>query len=289
VQIMYGIAGERMLAEREIKSLSGYENSSPVRIGNAASEQFQLDLYGEVLDAFFCAYCKLEHFSAEDFALLRLLVEHLETVWEKPDNGIWEVRGGLQHFTYSKVMAWVAFDRAIKIAESDKLDAPFERWKKTREVIHKQVCEKAFNKQLNSFVQHYGSHQLDASVLLMAMVGFLPPEDPRIHGTVEAIERHLTQDGLVMRYDTSRTEDGLTGGEGKFLACSFWLVSNLRAVPELLYLVSTVLKPSGCILRRDGRNGLRYGFIESLRGASLCRTQELFDLRPSFFNGIEVG
>jgi len=230
VQIMYGIAGERMLAEREIKSLSGYENSSPVLIGNAASEQLQLDLYGEVLNAFFWAYGKLGHVSAGDFALLQLLVEHLETIWEKPDNGIWEIRGGPQHFTYSKVMAWVAFDRAIKIAESSKLDAPVERWKKTRDVIHKQVCEKAFNERLNSFVQYYGSQQLDASVLLMAMVGFLPPEDPRIHSTVEAIERHLTQDGLVMRYDTSTTEDGLPGGEGKFLACSFWLVSNLKLI-----------------------------------------------------------
>jgi GH15 family glucan-1,4-alpha-glucosidase len=230
VQIMYGIAGERMLAEREIKSLPGYENSSPVRIGNAASEQFQLDLYGEVLDAFFCAYGKVEHVSAKDFALLQLLVEHLETIWEKPDNGIWEVRGGPQHFTYSKVMAWVAFDRAIKIAESSKLDAPVERWQKARDVIHTQVCEKAFNKRLNSFVQHYGSQQLDASVLLMALVGFLPPEDPRIRGTVEAIERHLTRDGLVMRYNTSTTEDGLPGSEGKFLACSFWLVSNLKLI-----------------------------------------------------------
>ena len=230
VQIMYGISGERMLAEQDIKSLPGYENSFPVRIGNAASEQLQLDLYGEVLDAFFWAYGKLDHVSAEDFALLQLLVEHLETIWEKPDNGIWEIRGGPQHFTYSKVMAWVAFDRAIKIAESSKLDAPVERWKKTRDVIHKQVCEKAFNERLNSFVQYYGSQQLDASVLLMAMVGFLPPEDPRIHGTVEAIERHLTQDGLVMRYDTSTTEDGLPGGEGKFLACSFWLVSNLKLI-----------------------------------------------------------
>jgi GH15 family glucan-1,4-alpha-glucosidase len=230
VQIMYGIAGERMLAEREIKSLPGYENSSPVRSGNAASEQLQLDLYGEVLDAFFCAYGKVEPVSAKDFALLQLLVEHLETIWEKPDNGIWEVRGGPQHFTYSKVMAWVAFDRAIKIAESSTLDAPISRWKETRDVIHKQVCEKAFNKRLNSFAQHYGSEQLDASVLLMAMVGFLPPEDPRIRGTVEAIERHLTQDGLVMRYNTSTTEDGLPGSEGKFLACSFWLVSNLKLI-----------------------------------------------------------
>ena len=230
VQIMYGISGERMLAEQELKSLPGYEKSSPVRIGNAASKQLQLDLYGEVLDAFFCAYGKLEPVSAEDFALLRLLVEHLETIWEKPDEGIWEVRGGPQHFTYSKVMAWVAFDRAIKIAESSKLDLPVTRWRNTRDIIHKQVCEKAFDKRLNSFVQHYGSKQLDASVLLIALVGFLPPEDPRIRGTVEAIERYLIRDGLVMRYATSTTDDGLPGSEGKFLACSFWLVSNLKLI-----------------------------------------------------------
>jgi len=230
MQIMYGISGERMLPERVLKALSGYEESSPVRIGNAASEQLQLDVYGEVLDAFFCAYGKLDHVLAEDFGLLRLLVEHLETIWEEPDEGIWEVRGGPKHFIYSKVMAWVAFDRAIKMAESAKLEAPVARWKKTRDVIHQQICEKGYNKRVNSFVQHYGSEQLDASVLLMAIVGFLPPEDPRIRSTVEAIERHLTQDGLVMRYNTSKTEDGLSGSEGKFLACSFWLVSNLKLI-----------------------------------------------------------
>lgn len=230
VQIMYGISGERTLAEWEIKSLSGYEMSSPVRIGNAAAEQLQLDIYGEVLDAFFWTYRKLGQNCAGDFSLLRLLVEHLETVWEKPDHGVWEVRGGAKHFTYSKVMAWVAFDRAIKIAETGKMEAPLTRWKQARDLIHQQVCEKAFNTRLKSFVQYYGSEQLDASLLLMAIVGFLPPEDPRIRGTVEAIEHHLTQDGLVMRYDTSKTEDGLPGSEGKFLACSFWLVSNLKLI-----------------------------------------------------------
>jgi len=231
VQIMYGIHGERMLAEHEIKCLCGYEHSSPVRVGNAASEQLQLDIYGEVLDASFWSYCKLGRITDDDFDLLRLLVEHLETIWELPDEGIWEVRGGPKHFTYSKVMAWVAFDRAIKIAEMGKLKAaPLKRWKKIRDTIHAQVCKKAFNKRLNSFVQYYGSRQLDASVLLLPLVGFLPPEDPRVHGTVEAIERHLTQDGLVMRYETSKTQDGLTGGEGKFLACSFWLVGNLKLI-----------------------------------------------------------
>ena len=207
LQIMYGISGERTLAEWEIKVLPGYENSRPVRIGNAAAEQLQLDTYGEVLDAFFWTYSTLEETNRKaDFTLLQKLVEHLETVWEKPDEGIWEVRGGPKHFTYSKVMAWVAFDRAVKIAEKGQFDAPVKRWKKTRDAIHKQVCAKGFSKRLNSFVQYYGAKQLDASVLLMAIVGFLPPEDPRIHGTVEAIEKHLTEDGLVMRYDTSKTK-----------------------------------------------------------------------------------
>ncbi len=230
VQIMYGISGERTLAEWKIQSLPGYENSSPVRVGNAASEQLQLDIYGEVLDAFFFTYGKLGHESAGDFNLLRSLVEHLETIWKEPDAGIWEVRGGPKHFTYSKVMAWVAFDRAVKLAKAIKADAPIERWEKTRDAIHKQVCKKGFSKRRNSFVQHYGSRQLDASVLLLAMVGFLPPEDPRIRGTVEAIERHLMQGGLVMRYDTSKTDDGLPGSEGKFLACSFWLATNLKLI-----------------------------------------------------------
>ena len=230
LQIMYGISGERTLAEWEIKSLPGYENSSPVRIGNAASEQLQLDTYGEVLDAFFWTYAKFGPGQPADFDLLRSLVEHLETVWQQPDEGIWEVRGGPQHFTYSKVMAWVAFDRAIKIAEKNGLEAPLRRWKKTRAAIHKQVCAKGFSKRRNSFVQHYGSTNLDASVLLMSIVGFLPPTDPRIIGTIAAIERHLTRDGLVMRYNTTKTKDGLPGTEGNFLACSFWMVTNLKLI-----------------------------------------------------------
>jgi GH15 family glucan-1,4-alpha-glucosidase len=191
----------------------------------------QLDTYGEVLDAFFWTFSAMKEDHREgDFSLLSKLVEHLETVWEQPDHGIWEVRGRPRHFTYSKVMAWVAFDRAIKIAEKGGFESPLSRWKKTREIIHEQICTKAFNKKLNGFAQYYGSDQLDASVLLLPMVGFLPPEDPRIQGTVKAIEKHLMQDGLVRRYDTSKTEDGLRGSEGKFLACSFWMVSNLKLI-----------------------------------------------------------
>ena len=156
------------------------------------------------------------------------LVEHLETIWDKPDEGIWETRGGAQQFTYSKVMAWVAFDRAIRVAAKLRVKAPVTRWKKVRASIHKQVCARAYNKKIGSFVQAYGSSQLDASLLLMPLVGFLPHDDPRVKGTILAIERDLMRDGLVMRYNTATSEDGLPPGEGVFLACSFWLVSNLK-------------------------------------------------------------
>ncbi|MBV8437977.1 MAG: glycoside hydrolase family 15 protein, partial [Silvibacterium sp.] len=176
-QIMYGVAGERLLAEWEIDALPGYENSRPVRIGNAAAGQVQLDTYGELLDTFFWTYRSLtREVRAAEFALLRAMVKHLESIWQLPDEGIWEVRGGPKHFTYSKVMAWVAFDRAIRIAEKCGFQAPIRRWKKTRDAIHRQVCEKGFSKRLNSFVQHYGAKHLDASALLLAVVGFLPPD-----------------------------------------------------------------------------------------------------------------
>ena len=230
IQIMYGIAGERTLLEYEV-SLPGYEKSAPVRIGNAAAQQLQLDTYGEVLDAFFWTYASLgDRNRSGDFDLLRRIVEHLETLWEQPDEGIWEVRGGPKHFTYSKVMAWVAFDRAIKIAEKVKFDTPIKRWKRIRDTIHAEVCTRAFDQSQNSFVQHYETKQLDASVLLIALVGFLPPQDPRVLGTISAIEKHLMEGGLVMRYDNRESNDGLPGAEGKFLACSFWLVSNLKLI-----------------------------------------------------------
>jgi GH15 family glucan-1,4-alpha-glucosidase len=230
VQIMYGIAGERTLVEWEVLWLPGYEASKPVRVGNAAHEQLQLDIYGEVMDAFFWEFDSLELEREVDFSMLAQTIGHLETIWQLPDDGIWEVRGGRKHFTYSKVMAWVAFDRAVQLAERAHLDAPIARWKKIRDTIHEEVCRKGFNTRLNSFVQSYSSANLDASLLLIPMVGFLPPDDPRVKGTVEAIERDLTEDGLVKRYDTSRTKDGLKGGEGMFLACSFWMVSNLKFI-----------------------------------------------------------
>lgn len=226
LQIMYGVAGERRLEECEISWLGGYEGSSPVRIGNAAAKQFQLDVYGELLDALYVARKAGLHANAASWALECSLIKHLEAVWDQPDNGIWEVRGDRRHFTHSKVMAWVAFDRAIRSVEEFDLDGPVERWRRVRETIHEQVCEKGFDRELNSFVQFYGSKSLDASSLLIPMVGFLPPADTRVQGTLAAIENGLMREGLVLRYHTSEGADGLPAGEGVFLACSFWLADN---------------------------------------------------------------
>ncbi|NKJ46607.1 glucoamylase [Burkholderia sp. SG-MS1] len=227
LQIMYGIAGERRLPEFEIDWLPGYQGAKPVRIGNNAVGQRQLDVYGEVMNALHLA--RVGGLQADDTAwnVQRALLEHLGTIWQEPDEGIWETRGGRQHFTFSKVMAWVAFDRAIRSAEMFKLDGPLDEWRATRAQIHAEVCEKAWNTGLDAFSQYYGSDQLDASVLLLPMVGFLPPHDPRIKGTVAAIERDLMRDGFVMRYRTTEYDDGLPPGEGTFLACSFWMVDNL--------------------------------------------------------------
>ena len=230
VQIMYGLRGERSLVESTVDWLPGYENSRPVRIGNAASQQVQLDIYGEMLDSFFHAQQSMHHHSEDDFRVLVLLLEHLETIWRDPDHGIWEMRGKPRHFTYSKMMAWVAFDRAVLLAEKLKYDAPVEKWKALRDEIHREICAKAFDRKKNSFTQAYGSGQLDAALLLMPAVGFLPGRDPRVKGTVEAIERELMPNGLVERYNTSKVDDGLPPGEGVFLACSFWMVSARCAV-----------------------------------------------------------
>jgi GH15 family glucan-1,4-alpha-glucosidase len=226
LQIMYGIAGERRLDEHTISWLPGYEDSSPVRVGNAAAGQIQLDVYGEVLDALHVARKAGLPSNAASWALECALIAHLETIWDQPDDGIWEVRGGRRHFTHSKVMAWVAFDRAVRSAEEFGMDAPLARWRGIRDTIHRQVCEKGFDAKLNSFVQSYGSRSLDASLLLIALVGFLPPTDPRIRGTLAAIENGLMRDGFVQRYHTSEAADGLPPGEGVFLACSFWLADN---------------------------------------------------------------
>jgi GH15 family glucan-1,4-alpha-glucosidase len=224
MQIMYGIAGERRLAEWEVPWLPGYEGSRPVRVGNAAHGQLQLDVHGEVMDALHQARRGGLATGAADWALQRALLEHLGAVWREPDEGIWEVRGPRQHFTHSKVMAWVAFDRAVRDAEAFGLDGPVEDWRRLRDEIHEDVCRHGYDPGLDAFVQAYGSRRLDASLLLLPVVGFLPPEDPRVRGTVAAVERHLVADGLVRRYDTAATDDGLPPGEGAFLACSFWLV-----------------------------------------------------------------
>jgi len=230
VQIMYGLKGERQLVEWEIGWLAGYENSKPVRIGNAAAGQVQLDIYGEMLDSFYHAQSSMGRHSDDDFRVLVLLLKHLEEIWRDPDEGIWETRGGPQQFTYSKMMAWVAFDRGVLLADQLQSRAPVEKWKAIRDELHREICAKAFNETKNSFVQAYGSEDLDAALLLMPLVGFLPGSDPRVKGTVEAIERELMSDGLVLRYNTLRVNDGLPPGEGVFLACSFWMVSSLNAI-----------------------------------------------------------
>jgi GH15 family glucan-1,4-alpha-glucosidase len=227
LQIMYGVAGERWLTELEVPWLPGFEGASPVRIGNAAATQLQLDVYGEIADAIFQARLHGLPSHPRGEAIARAQCEHLETIWHEPDDGIWETRGPRQHFTHSKVMAWVAFDRAVKSAEQLGREGPLDHWRAIRDEIHADVCRNGFDPGLGSFVQAYGSKALDASLLLLPIVCFLPPSDPRIIGTVRAIEHRLMVDGLVLRYDTRETEDGLPPGEGAFLACSFWFVDNL--------------------------------------------------------------
>ena len=226
LQIMYGVAGERRLTEYTPSWLPGYEGSAPVRIGNAAFGQMQLDVYGEVLDSLYVARRAGLMSDEATWPLEKTLVAHLETIWDQPDEGIWEVRGGRKHFTHSKVMAWVAFDRAVRSAEEFKLDGPLDHWREVRDAIHQQVCERGFDAGMNSFVQSYGTKILDASLLLIPMVGFLPPDDPRVRGTLAAIESDLVRGGFVLRYDTGERIDGLPPGEGVFLACSFWLADN---------------------------------------------------------------
>ncbi len=229
LQIMYGAAGERRLTELELPYLPGYEGSRPVRIGNAAVNQLQVDVYGEVMDTLFLALRAGVDTDKNIWELQRELMSFLERIWQEPDEGIWEVRGPRRHFTHSKVMAWVAFDRAVKTVERFGMEGPVDRWRAIRAQIHEEVCREGFNAQRHAFTQFYGSQELDASLLMIPLVGFLPAEDPRVVGTVAAIERHLVTDGLVLRYQTdghSEQVDGLPPGEGAFLACTFWLADN---------------------------------------------------------------
>jgi GH15 family glucan-1,4-alpha-glucosidase len=226
IQIVYGLSGERQLIEWEVPWLPGYRGAGPVRIGNAAADQLQLDVFGELVDA---TYQARKHFLApvaSAWAQQQTLIEHLEDIWELPDQGIWEVRGGRRQFTFSKVMAWVALDRSVRDAERFKLDAPLDRWRQVRDRVHATICKCGFDGRRNTFTQSFGSSELDASLLLMPMVGFLPPDDPRIRGTVAAIERELLVDGFVLRYRSNTEVDGLPPGEGVFLPCSFWLADS---------------------------------------------------------------
>jgi len=226
-QIMYGVAGEHRLVELTLDWLPGYEDARPVRIGNAAHDQLQLDVYGEVMDALYQAHRGGVPGDAEAWSLQTHLLAHLEKIWRQPDRGIWESRGAPRHFTLSKVMAWVAFDRGIKLAEEAGLDGPVARWRAVAAQIHAEICANAYNAELGSFVQSYGSTWLDGSLLLLPTTGFLPVDDPRITGTVRAVEQRLVVDGLVMRHDPAEIETGLAHGEGAFLACSFWLADAM--------------------------------------------------------------
>jgi GH15 family glucan-1,4-alpha-glucosidase len=244
LRIMYGIAGERRLPEEELDWLPGYEGSAPVRIGNGAADQFQLDVYGELADAGYLGRMAavsrgipLDEVEPPVFWRRALgLLKVVESLWSEPDEGIWEVRGPRRHFTHSKVMAWVAFDRAVRSVELFGREGPVDRWRRTRDEIHAEVCREGYDASRNTFTQYYGSRELDASLLLIPAMGFLPPDDERVRGTVDAVRRELTEDGLVYRYATAAEEgtvDGLPGKEGAFLPCSFWLVDALGATGQV--------------------------------------------------------
>jgi GH15 family glucan-1,4-alpha-glucosidase len=223
LHIMYGVAGERWLPENEVPWLPGYEGSRPVRVGNAAVQQTQLDVYGELMETLHVAREAVLSASDEAWRMQTVLLDHLETIWTRPDHGIWEVRGPPRPFTHSRLMCWVAFDRAVKSCEHFGLDGPVAKWRAIRDAIHRDICANGYDAQRNTFVQHYGGRALDAALLLIPQVGFLPEDDPRVAGTVAAIERGLERDGFLFRYSTAEVDDGVGGEEGAFLACSFWL------------------------------------------------------------------
>jgi GH15 family glucan-1,4-alpha-glucosidase len=226
LQTLYGSAGERRVEELELGWLPGYESSAPVRVGNAAARQFQLDVYGELIDCMHLARRTGIEPEPAAWALERKVIEHVESCWHQPDEGIWEVRGPRQHFTHSKVMAWVAIDRAVKAVERFHCEGPVAHWRSLREQIHREVCRAAYDPERRTFTQAYGSKELDASLLMIPLVGFLPASDERVRSTVAAVERELMREGFLLRYSTHDVEDGLPPGEGVFLPCSFWLADN---------------------------------------------------------------
>lgn len=286
MQILYGIMGVRRLDETELAWLPGYGGAAPVRVGNAASTQFQLDVYGEVMDTLHLARCAGLHPEPQAWQIQTVLLQFLESNWEKPDEGIWEIRGPRRHFTHSKVMAWVAFDRGVKGVECFGLDGPVERWRGVRDAIHAQVCEAGYDAQRNTFVQSYGASHLDASLLLIPLVGFLPGDDARVRGTVAAIERELMVDGLVQRYSTESNVDNLPPGEGVFLPCSFWLADNLALTgrhkeAEALFERLLALRNDLGLLSEeyDAREGHMLGnFPQALTHLALINTARLLSV-----------
>ena len=286
LQILYGVTGARRLDEWEVPWLPGYESSAPVRVGNAAAKQFQLDVYGEVMDTLHLARIGGLEPEPEAWKLQVKLLDFLEEHWELPDEGIWEVRGPPRHFTHSKVMAWVAFDRVIKDAERDGLDAPLEDWRRVRDQIHAEVCEKGFDRKRNAFIQAYGCDHLDASLLLIPQVGFLPPNDARVLATIAAIERELLVEGLVMRYSTETGVDALPPGEGAFLPCSFWLadcyaLTGRRPEAEALFERLLALRNDVGLLAEeyDPRSQRMLGnFPQALTHMALVNTARLLSM-----------
>ncbi|WP_063824005.1 glycoside hydrolase family 15 protein, partial [Bradyrhizobium sp. STM 3809] len=283
MQIMYGIMGQRRLTEWEAEWLPGYEGSQPVRIGNAAHAQLQLDVYGELIDAFHQARMTRLKLNDGTWALERAVVDHLTDVWDKPDHGIWERRGDGRHYVFSKVMTWVAFDRAIKSAERFNLEAPLERWRRMRDTIHRDVCEKGYDAEVGSFVESYGSRLLDASLLLLPAVGFLPCSDPRIRGTIAAIETHLVRDGFVLRHDpreqSSQEQQPI---EGAFLACTLWLADahvlsgNVEEAEKLFQRVVGIANDVGLLAEEYDLDARRQtgNFPQALTHIALVNTAQ---------------
>jgi GH15 family glucan-1,4-alpha-glucosidase len=286
LQIVYGVTGARRLDEIELSWLPGYQGSKPVRVGNAASRQFQLDVYGEIMDSLHLARAADLEPHPEAWAVQIALLKFLESHWDKPDEGLWEVRGPPRHFTHSKIMAWVAFDRAIKDAENEGLAGPVEVWRRLRDTIHAQVCEMGFDAAGNTFIQSYETKFLDASLLLIPQVGFLPPDDPRVIGTIAAVERHLMVEGLVLRYSTATDVDALPAGEGAFLACSFWLADSYlltgrRAEAEALFERLLALGNDVGLFSEeyDPRSGRMLGnFPQALTHMALVNTARLLSM-----------